>query len=187
MCLQHEDCSVDIKPNNFCQENTISREAETSATGILESFPTSSEKDPKERMEDVRKQLLQQYIEVTVEPGELLYLPASWFHEVISSSYSSAAVLEEGMTHQRCDPGHMAFSYWFYPPNTPSATFTSPYVDEYWSSRYRHILETMDMDRKKELLEQLQIAGGDPVANILQLLKPEFHRHYWESTGDFRK
>ncbi|KAI0071519.1 Clavaminate synthase-like protein [Panus rudis PR-1116 ss-1] len=57
---------------------------------------------------------------VELNAGEMLYLPASWWHEV--TSFSSPAG-ENGK-----DPDvHMAFNYWFYPPN--AKTFEQPYED----------------------------------------------------------
>lgn len=64
---------------------------------------------------------------VTLEAGEMLYLPASWWHEVTSSS---------GVDDS--EPIHMAFNYWFYPPNQLH-DFDEPYEDtlvwEYFRSK----------------------------------------------------
>lgn len=51
---------------------------------------------------------------VHLKPGEMLYLPASWWHEVTSSSSD--------------EPTHMAFNYWFYPPDGLKK-FEEPYED----------------------------------------------------------
>lgn len=53
-----------------------------------------------------------------IDPGEMLYLPASWWHEVTSSS------LDNGKSNV-----HMAFNYWFYPPDGLS-NFDEPYQDD---------------------------------------------------------
>ena len=53
---------------------------------------------------------------VELSAGEMLYLPASWWHEVTSSSAGDG------------DAVHMAFNYWFYPPNKLD-TFEEPYED----------------------------------------------------------
>lgn len=58
--------------------------------------------------------------EVQVNPGEMLYLPAGWFHEVTSSGGEGG--------------GHLAFNYWMHPPT--SATWEAPYPDGYWAHRY---------------------------------------------------
>eukprot|EP01138_Halocafeteria_seosinensis_P007990 gb/GECG01008163.1/.p1 GENE.gb/GECG01008163.1/~~gb/GECG01008163.1/.p1 ORF type:complete len:584 (+),score=73.48 gb/GECG01008163.1/:1-1752(+) len=63
-----------------------------------------------------------------VSAGEMLYLPAGWFHEVISSSSSDSSCTD-------VLPGsHMAFNYWIHPPATSDSA--SPYVDKYWWNRY---------------------------------------------------
>ena len=64
---------------------------------------------------------------VELSAGEMLYLPASWWHEV--TSFSTGA--------DKSDV-HMAFNYWFYPPNNPD-NFDEPYEDslvwEYFRSK----------------------------------------------------
>jgi len=54
---------------------------------------------------------------VNINPGEMLYLPASWWHEVTSSSPDNSK-----------SNVHMAFNYWFYPPDGPGK-FEEPYQD----------------------------------------------------------
>jgi hypothetical protein len=54
---------------------------------------------------------------VDLSPGEMLYLPASWWHEVTSSSSAEDKTAI-----------HMAFNYWFYPPNKLDR-FEEPYED----------------------------------------------------------
>ena len=55
---------------------------------------------------------------VDINPGEMLYLPASWWHEVTSSSP------ENGKSNI-----HMAFNYWFYPPDGLKK-LDEPYQDD---------------------------------------------------------
>jgi len=54
---------------------------------------------------------------VDIDPGEMLYLPASWWHEVTSSSADNSK-----------SNVHMAFNYWFYPPDGLKK-FDEPYED----------------------------------------------------------
>ena len=54
---------------------------------------------------------------VDIDPGEMLYLPASWWHEVTSSSPDNSK-----------SNVHMAFNYWFYPPD--GLRFDEPYQDD---------------------------------------------------------
>jgi len=56
---------------------------------------------------------------VELSAGEMLYLPASWWHEVTSSS--------DPDTKSRSGV-HMAFNYWFYPPDALDS-FEAPYSD----------------------------------------------------------
>jgi hypothetical protein len=51
-----------------------------------------------------------------VNAGEMLYLPAGWFHEVTSFGGASSG-------------GHFAFNYWMHPPDhlDPHHGFASPY------------------------------------------------------------
>jgi len=58
--------------------------------------------------------------------GEMLYLPASWFHEVTSYSPRPPE-----------SPIHIAFNYWMHPPTT--SDFDSPYQDDYWLEKWTEI------------------------------------------------
>jgi len=97
-------------------------------------------------------------LEVEVCAGDTLFVPAGWFHEVISESAplddaggsSPAAtspvggtdVLSGGVTRRLLslassagDMGatyHAAFNYWFHPPD--SADFSSPYESAFWAN-----------------------------------------------------
>ncbi len=56
-----------------------------------------------------------QPIEVRLEAGQMLYLPASWFHEV--TSFSGPAVGASGKKSAEDAQFHMALNYWFHPPD----------------------------------------------------------------------
>jgi hypothetical protein len=79
---------------------------------------------------------------VNLNPGEMLYLPASWWHEVTSSSSNSAQ-----------DHTHMAFNYWFYPPDGLD-NFEEPYEDElvwgYLRSQLKAAEEKKNGDGKRK-------------------------------------
>mmetsp|Transcript_13960 Transcript_13960/g.26270 ORF Transcript_13960/g.26270 Transcript_13960/m.26270 type:complete len:523 (-) Transcript_13960:2503-4071(-) len=55
-----------------------------------------------------------------VQAGQMLYLPASWFHEVRSFG---------------CEGGHLAVNYWFHPPD--ASDFERPYSSDFWPNDYR--------------------------------------------------
>lgn len=59
---------------------------------------------------------------VTLRAGETLYLPAGWFHEVTSSNCGTEA--------------HLAFNYWFHPPDAGRGSSYSPYTGDAWPLRW---------------------------------------------------
>mmetsp|Transcript_19959 Transcript_19959/g.29431 ORF Transcript_19959/g.29431 Transcript_19959/m.29431 type:complete len:531 (+) Transcript_19959:429-2021(+) len=61
-----------------------------------------------------------------VHTGEMLYLPASWLHEV--ASFGSKQ-------------GHMALNYWFHPPDALD-NFDKPYSTDFWPNDFRQRFET---------------------------------------------
>lgn len=66
-----------------------------------------------------------------VSAGEMLYLPAGWFHEVQSKGSAKDA------------PTHLAFNYWFHPPDNLTAGpdgFRKPYKTPFWSTIQRRRL-----------------------------------------------
>lgn len=57
-------------------------------------------------------------IEVFLKPGQMLYLPASWYHEVTSSSLPPLHDQEESRDKNNSSSEvHMALNYWFHPPD----------------------------------------------------------------------
>ncbi|KAJ3104304.1 DnaJ sub C member 7 [Phlyctochytrium planicorne] len=64
--------------------------------------------------------------------GEMLYLPASWFHEV--HSYPS--------TEPESPSIHLALNYWFHPPSTPD--YELPYEDMFWESRWMEMTSLLE-------------------------------------------
>ena len=66
--------------------------------------------------------------------GDMLYLPASWFHEVTSSSDGSGG-RNCNETVSTTDKGHMAFNYWFHPPDAEN-DFENPYTTDFWPNDF---------------------------------------------------
>lgn len=58
-------------------------------------------------------------IEVLLLPGQMLYLPASWYHEVTSSSSLPRHLSEMPKQKHELESSkvHMALNYWFHPPD----------------------------------------------------------------------
>jgi len=65
---------------------------------------------------------------VEIEEGDMLYLPAGWFHEVQSKPSAES-------------PWHFAFNYWFHPPTTSS--FEEPYDSKYHSNVWDSIIKDL--------------------------------------------
>ena len=75
-----------------------------------------------------------EYITETLKAGEMLYLPASFYHEVVSFNSGSTA-------------HHMAINYWYYPPYS-GGTFEQPYEDDYWTERWERLAREFRMKKR---------------------------------------
>lgn len=64
-----------------------------------------------------------------LEAGDMLYLPASWFHEVTSFGTPDTIPSGKGL-------GHMAVNYWFHPPDNFD-NFEHPYSTDFWPNDFR--------------------------------------------------
>lgn len=73
---------------------------------------------------------------VELSAGQMLYLPASWWHEVTSSSDGEADV-------------HMALNWWFYPPDADS--FEEPYKDK---AIWEHLRQNARKAPKQEMSDK---------------------------------
>ncbi|PFH35088.1 TBC domain-containing protein [Besnoitia besnoiti] len=81
--------------------------------------------------------VLSKYWEVDMQAGDMLYLPAGWFHEVHSFSSLSEDSEKDRAPHADF---HMALNFWFHPPLF-GASYEAPYEDAYWEDRTRPLLE----------------------------------------------
>lgn len=73
-------------------------------------------------------------LEVFLSPGEMLYLPTGWFHEV--TSYAGEA-----------SPAHVALNWWFVPPSLEN---DKAYTDNYWDEDYKKTLAAVDYYRESQ-------------------------------------
>lgn len=63
-----------------------------------------------------------QFQTVHMSKGDLLYLPAGWFHQVMSKG-----------AHNDKSGLHIAFNYWMHPPDVGNdVTFEQPYESKFW-------------------------------------------------------
>jgi hypothetical protein len=71
---------------------------------------------------------------IELQPGDVLYLPAGWFHEVTSFANQ--------------DPLHIAFNYWFHPPTASSPT-DPLYPDDFWRHQVEEVLQITPKHKKR--------------------------------------
>lgn len=78
-------------------------------------------------------------ITVDLKPGEMLYLPAGWFHEV--TSYGDNDSSDKNV--------HVAANYWFVPPT--GHQIGNVYLDEYWPADYAITRRALEDLRSRNL------------------------------------
>lgn len=94
-------------------------------------------------------------IEVLLQPGEMLYLPAGWFHNVVSIGdsfriHDSNQDCKPNSPNLRSDTSvHMAFNYWFHPPDcvygkSNEPNILHPYSSDYWLKDWKRRLSHND-------------------------------------------
>lgn len=89
--------------------------------------------------ESVLKKKYPKYIDAksafcTIGEGDMLYLPASWFHEVTSMG---KCVYQNQDCDNNEDAGlHMAVNYWFHPPDAED-NFAKPYSTDFWPNDFK--------------------------------------------------
>ncbi|CAD7954979.1 unnamed protein product [Amoebophrya sp. A25] len=85
-------------------------------------------------------------LEANLNPGDLLYLPASWFHEVHSGDT------------------HLALNAWFHPPGKKKLLdheTGSVYADDFWKKWYQSVQLPQTLARMKQNFVAKDAAGVD--------------------------
>lgn len=101
-------------PVNFSRVNTFLLRDPVSRQQLLNEFP---------QFADAKAA----FCELSV--GEMLFLPASWFHEVESFGGNATDGSEgSGASSER---GHLALNYWYHPPDALER-FEGPYSSPFW-------------------------------------------------------
>ena len=81
-----------------------------------------------------------------IQAGEMLFLPAGWFHEVRSrNDGKGSGGTASGRGSGSRGNGHVAFNYWFHPPDVcEKGRFRSPYSSQFWEKEWasRGLTET---------------------------------------------
>ncbi|KAI9339665.1 cupin-like domain-containing protein [Obelidium mucronatum] len=74
-----------------------------------------------------------------LKEGEMLYLPASWFHEVRSSPSPNSKTVGP----------HLALNYWFHPPNALNPDdFENPYRTDFWADQWDALEDLITKDSR---------------------------------------
>ncbi|CCE64493.1 hypothetical protein TPHA_0H02900 [Tetrapisispora phaffii CBS 4417] len=80
-------------------------------------------------------------IEVNVKPGEMLYLPTGWFHEVTSYGADNKKIKNKNNVH-------VSVNYWFIPPDGNSIENIYANADNYWPTDYKRTKEALKRIRE---------------------------------------
>lgn len=99
---KERNCTNAELPDSFCRATTTSN-GELSIPSLLKG----------------------RYITAALSPGDLLFLPASWFHEVISYGGDVG--------------GHLALNLWMAPSGSPHSTLQMPYDDSFWEAFFQRL------------------------------------------------
>ena len=95
--------------------------------------------------------------QVVLSPGDILYLPAGYFHEVLSLNGPD-------------NSGHLVFNYWYHPP-TFGAPADSPYTDNFWAARMELIRKGIER-REAKALASLDSKRKRRFSRIAWMVKP---------------
>ncbi|KAJ3222031.1 hypothetical protein HDU78_011879, partial [Chytriomyces hyalinus] len=100
-----------------------------------------------------------------LKEGEMLYIPASWFHEIQSAPANSKAA-----------GPHVAFNYWFHPPNALDAKdYETPYKTDYWSEHWSVVEKLINKADTPEVLNNSADAwtklGRDKEGNFTRVIE----------------
>ncbi|PHJ17755.1 ion channel protein [Cystoisospora suis] len=139
-------------PDHFCLENTDSRSLKNH--GKTRRLLGMQEKEGDQEL-ITPENIFSYSWDVELNAGEMLYLPAGWFHEVVSfsssppspktpststsSSPSSPSSQVKREDERNASSFHMALNYWVHPP-VFNSSFDFPYVDDYWKCRTEPLL-----------------------------------------------
>ena len=69
-----------------------------------------------------------------LKEGDMLYIPAGWYHEVLSYGGDGLHARKDNITggvDDTCSKTHMALNFWFHPPDDLN-NFDEPYTSSFW-------------------------------------------------------
>jgi Cupin-like domain len=119
--VAHQDTTNERRPDNFSKINPCQRDQ----TALHNEFPSYAQCPQ---------------VMVHLKAGQMLYLPAGWFHEVTSKSSSSSL-------GGQC---HMALNYWYHPPDALH-DFDNPYQDsDFWKKKKQQQQQQQERQNKEK-------------------------------------
>ncbi|KAL8432594.1 hypothetical protein Efla_002826 [Eimeria flavescens] len=84
--------------------------------------------------------VLERFWSVWLEEGDVLYLPAGWFHEVVSYSPRRKQGIAGSDASSVNANVHLAFNIWLHPPGW-QGSFDEPYPDQFWAEHTAQQIE----------------------------------------------
>ncbi|CAE8673757.1 unnamed protein product, partial [Polarella glacialis] len=133
-------------PDSFCQFSTTA--------------DASSKQSP------IPESLNGRHLTADLSEGDLLYLPASWFHEVISTGSDAG--------------GHLALNIWMAPPHAGGSAH-QPYEDDFWEQVYQRLrksaMEGSQCPRRRKGRRKAQLATAADVSPKKVLRKKKKKRN----------
>ena len=123
LCAEEEEVDDDDEGGGEGEVRPMKKSRlEDPAAVPLNFSRVSCEEDVAERFPEFAEAIP---VECEIRSGEMLYLPAGWFHEV--TSFSS--------DNDSAGKGHLAFNYWMHPPD--GVSFEEPYKSPFWSKNWK--------------------------------------------------
>ncbi|KAL8448350.1 hypothetical protein Emed_003880 [Eimeria media] len=119
-----DDASLASEDSDLMEGRLVKEGAMPDHFCLAGTRPPSAEASEREPL--TKSTVLERFWRVWLEEGDTLYLPAGWFHEVISYSPRST---EDASGAANV---HLAFNIWLHPP-VWKGTFAKPYLDEFWA------------------------------------------------------
>ncbi|KAI8928475.1 cupin-like domain-containing protein [Entophlyctis helioformis] len=112
-------------------------------------------------------------VAIDLSPGESMYLPAGWFHEVRSFGKASNNPPAKRKRDEKPSPSpanniHIALNYWLAPPST--SDFKKPYVDGYWDyTWWKPVQSAMEDLQHDDYFDSGDDGDGDGDANMFDM------------------
>ncbi|CUS20828.1 LAQU0S01e15544g1_1 [Lachancea quebecensis] len=144
---QRQSLEQIIEADNTCHPAMGSKLDPPSFSNVIPTVVHLDKVTDKGLRADIKKAALEKWpmffeanrLVVDLRPGEMLYLPTGWFHEVTSFGNDRSATADGRI--------HVAVNYWFVPPNGSSQDELYTYKDHYWQKDYERTKVALEYAR----------------------------------------